>query len=107
MILSALLVFAMAVELPSIQRAVLADAQQRSQLPPDQLRVVHSVAVTWRDGSLGCAEPGRLYTQALVKGYRIRVQAGAALLDYHASNSGRWLYCPAERVEPPLPDNAT
>ena len=99
----AAIMVAMLVDLASIERSVLADAQQRGQAQP--ARIVVSEAVTWRDGSLGCPEPGRMYPQALVKGYRIRVQAGAALLEYHASGSGQWLYCPAERVAEPLPDD--
>ena len=105
MITTALLL-AMAVDLPSLHRDILADAQQRSQIEPAQVRVVQSEAVTWRDGSLGCPEPGRMYTQALVKGYRIRVQAGTALLEYHASHNGHWLYCPMERVSDPAPDES-
>jgi hypothetical protein len=30
----------------------------------DQREVVSAKAVTWSDGSLGCPEPGKLYTQA-------------------------------------------
>ena len=97
---------ALAADLASIERAVLADAQQRVQLDPAQLTIVRSEAVTWRDGSLGCPEPDRLYPQMLVRGYRIRVQAGAALLDYHASAAGQWLWCPPGRAREPLPDDA-
>ena len=55
-------------------------------------------------GSLGCPEPGRMYTQALIPGYLIRVQADATVLEYHANARGQWLYCPAERAVAPLPD---
>jgi len=99
--------FAMAVDLSSIQSAVLADAQQRSRVETQQPRILRSDAVIWPDGSLGCPEPGRMYTQALVKGYRIRVGAGSAVFEYHANRSGQWLYCPPERVSEPLPDDAT
>jgi hypothetical protein len=58
---------AMALDLTSLHPAILADAQRRSGVGADRIRVVHSEAVTWRDGSLGCPEPGRLYTQALIE----------------------------------------
>ncbi|HKW85422.1 MAG TPA: hypothetical protein VJN68_16865 [Burkholderiaceae bacterium] len=99
--------FAMAVELSVIQSAILVDAQQRSRAEAQEVRVVHSDAVTWSDGSLGCPEPGRMYTQALVKGYRIRVMAGGVVLEYHASRNGQWLYCPPGRIGEPAPDDAT
>jgi hypothetical protein len=101
---TAAVVLSMAVDLASIERAVLADAQQRLQLDAARFRVVQSESVTWRDGSLGCPEPGRLYAQMLVKGWRIRVEAGEARLEYHAATNGRWLYCPADRITDPLPD---
>ena len=42
-------------------------------------------AVTWNDGSLGCPEPGMFYTQALVDGYHVILQAGDEELDYRVS----------------------
>jgi hypothetical protein len=64
-------------------------------------------AVTWRDGALGCPQPDRLYTQALVPGWRVQVADDARRISYHASRSGFWLLCPAGRAQPPLPDAAT
>jgi hypothetical protein len=60
-------------------------------------------AVTWRDGALGCPLPDRLYTQAAVDGWRVVVGDGSRELDYHVSADGRWLLCPANRTQPPLP----
>ena len=42
---------------------------------------VSAAAVTWSDGSAGCPEPGMMYTQALVPGYRIVLQAGDRVLN--------------------------
>jgi hypothetical protein len=39
-------------------------------------RVVEARPVTWSDGALGCPEPGMMYTQALVDGYRIILETG-------------------------------
>ena len=41
--------------------------------------------VTWRDGSLGCPQPGMSYTQALVDGYRIELSDGEATYFYHGA----------------------
>ncbi len=90
----------------SIGEAARADAARRTGLPLAEVRVVSAESVTWRDGSLGCPEPGMAYTDALVPGYRIRVAAGTQELDYHASRGGQLVLCPAGRAVEPLPDSA-
>jgi hypothetical protein len=46
------------------------------------------------------------YTQALVPGWRVRIEVGgAAPLVYHASRRGQWLRCPAGRSGDPQPGN--
>lgn len=72
---------------------VLADASQRSGLPAEQLVVTRAESTTWNDGSMGCPEPGMMYTQALVDGYRIVVQAGDQAIDYRAGSNGTWRIC--------------
>jgi hypothetical protein len=84
-----------------VVNAARADALRRSGLPPAQLRVVTLESVTWPDGSLGCPQPGMQYTQALVAGYRIGLQVGAEVWDYHASERGGVVLCPPGRSQPP------
>ena len=81
--------------------AALTDAARRTGLKRTELEVLSAEAVTWSDGSLGCPQPGMMYTQALVPGFRIRVRAGAETLDYHAGRRGAPMFCPAGRVVPP------
>ncbi len=92
------------VSLDSIVEAAVADAMQRTGLGRDGIRVLSAEPVTWSDGSLGCPEPGMMYTQALVPGYRVRLEARGVVLDYHASARGRPALCPAGRAQDPLPD---
>ena len=89
-----------------VERA-LADATGRSGLTAPRVKVASAEHVTWSDGSLGCPQPGMLYTQALVPGYRIRIQAGAETLDYHASARGALVLCPPDRAVDPIRDNGT
>jgi hypothetical protein len=84
----------------------LTDAARRTGLKRTELEVLSAEAVTWPDGSLGCPQPGMMYTQALVPGFRIRVRAGAETLDYHAGRRGAPAFCPAGRVVPPVSDSA-
>jgi hypothetical protein len=86
--------------------AALADAAKRTGLNRVDLKVLSAEAVTWSDGSLGCPEPGMMYTQALVPGYRVRIRAGGNELDYHAGPTGAPALCPAARAVEPASDNA-
>ncbi len=40
----------------------------------------------WRDGSLGCPQPGMMYTQALVGGYVIELSVDGVSFYYHGAN---------------------
>jgi hypothetical protein len=84
----------------------LTDAARRTGLKKMELEILSAEPVTWADGSLGCPQPGMMYTQALVPGIRIRVRAGAETLDYHSGRRGAPMFCPAGRVVPPVSDNA-
>jgi hypothetical protein len=44
---------------------------------------------------------------ALVPGYRIRIQAGDNVLDYHASRRGYLVLCPPGRSVDPVPGGPT
>ena len=90
----------------SLQKAVdaaLADAARRTGRDKGSLKVVSAEAVVWPDGSLGCPEPGVVYTMAPVPGHRIRIGSGDRLLEYHAGRRGSPVLCPAGRSTEPLP----
>ena len=79
--------------------AAVADAAERAGVDAAAVSVVTAEAVTWRDGSLGCPEPGMMYTQALVPGFRVVLEAGGEELHFHAAEPGPLTYC--EDPEPP------
>lgn len=92
--------------LQALTEAALVDASQRTGRPRSEWSVVAAEAVTWRNGALGCPQPGMLYTDALVPGYRIVIEAAGQRLDYHASAQGAPLLCPADRAEEPAPGDS-
>ncbi|TCC48786.1 hypothetical protein E0H75_19635 [Kribbella capetownensis] len=65
-----------------------ADLVKRLGVDAAQVSVVSSAEVMWRDGSLGCPEPGMHYTQALVNGSRVVLESGGKEYHYH-SGPGR------------------
>lgn len=77
----------------TILAAILQDATERSGVELDDLVVTRAEAVTYSDGSLDCPEPGMGYTQALVDGYQVEIEAGDATLDYRVGAGGSFRLC--------------
>jgi hypothetical protein len=96
-----------AAALEALHAAVCADAAKRWPEVDAGALQLQTESVTWADGALGCAEPGMLYTQALVPGWRLIVSHGTRQLTYHASRRGAWTWCPPQRAAQPLPGSAT
>jgi hypothetical protein len=88
-------------QLQSMVKLALDDAARRTQRDVSTLKVASAETVTWPDASIGCPQPGMQYAQALVPGFRIRIQAAAEVLEYHAGRGGQAFYCPAGRVTEP------
>lgn len=60
--------------------AILADLERRGVSGTPE--IVSAEAVTFTDGSLGCAKPGQSYTQAIIDGVRVIVATDDAQYDY-------------------------
>lgn len=73
--------------------AILAAAAERTGVAAAEIEVVEAEQVTWPDGSLGCPEPGQMYTQALVDGYQVVLDAGGEELDYRVGSGGSFRLC--------------
>ena len=92
---------------PEILARVMQDGARRSGCNAAQCRVVSAQAVTWPDGSLGCPEPGRNYTQALVRGYWVVLEVQGAQLDYRITGAGYIHLCTQPNRSGPPPLDAT
>jgi hypothetical protein len=84
---------------PAVQAAV-ADLASRQGVGRDQVDVVEVREVTWRDGSLGCPQPGMNYTQALVDGQLVVLAIGGKRFEYHGGPNRPLFLCRDPR--PPL-----
>ena len=71
-------------------RAALASEQGVSAA---DVKVISAEAVNWPNGALGCPKPGRMYTQAIVPGYRILLEADGKRFTYNASTRGGYKRC--------------
>ena len=80
----------------------IADAAERTGVAAGDIEVVEFSLVTWPDGAIGCPEPGVVYTQALVDGYRIVLDADGTQLTYHGATGADPFLCqsPADPVQP-------
>ncbi|MGB7449914.1 MAG: hypothetical protein WA892_12410 [Ornithinimicrobium sp.] len=95
-------------------QAAMQDLADRTGTDVGNVTVVGYAAVTWPDGSLGCPQPGRMYSQAVVPGHQLILTVGEGaevsatgpqvprgLVSYHAGRKGTFTWCPHPR--PPLP----
>ena len=81
---------------------ILAEASRLAAAPVADLTVESQEAVTWPDGSLGCPEPGMMYTQALVDGYRVIIGFGDKRYDFRGSGNSFRLCDPGGRPAPTI-----
>ena len=80
------------------------DLAQKLGLDLATIEVVAYEVAIWRDGSLGCPQPGMMYTQALVDGYLIQLRVGEQTYNYHGANGHDPFLCiddPETTNQPP------
>lgn len=67
------------------------------------IAVVRSEAVIWSDGSLGCPEPGEMYTQSTVNGFWVVLEHRGVEYDYRATETGYFRLCEGFGAPPSNP----
>jgi hypothetical protein len=85
------------------------DLAARLDVPISQIKLVLIQDVTWRDGSLGCPQPGIFYTQALVNGILMQLEHDGIMYQYHSDGGGKPFLCenPPDNLEDMFtPDDA-
>ena len=79
----------------AVRRAVVADAAKRFRVAESAVVLARAEQLTWSDGSLGCPEPGQVYSQMLVAGFRVDATTSAGALTYHTDARGHVVSCGA------------
>jgi hypothetical protein len=81
--------------------SILNETAGLAKVGREQLVIVRAEPALWNDGSLGCAQPGNMYTQALVNGYWIIIKARGQTYDFRADSRGSFILCPPGQGHPP------
>lgn len=81
-------------------QAAIADLATNESVEPDAVTVAGYHEVTWSDGSLGCPEPGMMYTQALVPGSLLVLESNGELFSYHGANGKPYKFCADPKLPP-------
>ena len=77
----------------TVLASMKADLATRLGRSVDAVRVLRAEQVIWPDGSIGCSQPGVLYTQATVVGYLVELEFDGKNYRYHAALKGAPIYC--------------
>lgn len=82
------------------------DLARRALVKHDAITVVSATEQQWSDGAMGCPQPGQMYTQMIVPGYRVVMQAAGNRYAYHSDRRGNFIVCSNGLAFPPVKDQA-
>lgn len=82
------------------------DLARRALVKHEAITLVSATEQQWPNGALGCPQPGQMYTQAIVPGYRVVLQAAGEKYAYHSDLRGNFVVCSAGLSFPPVKDQA-
>lgn len=78
---------------PGVARAAVEALVAELGVEASDVESVLVEKVRWHDGSLGCARPGEMYTQATVGGHRITLEVDGEDYEYHAGRGREPFRC--------------
>ena len=81
--------------------AAVADLSARTGISADAITVTKASIVSWRSSAVGCPREGMNYTQAIVPGVLVLLEADGKVYRYHGSNNSELFHCPDDRAEAP------
>ncbi|WP_152231892.1 hypothetical protein [Georgenia ruanii] len=90
----------------AVADAAVADLANRLGGGTEPITVVLAQRETFPDGALGCPQPGHMYTQALVDGYRVVLARGDREWLYTAGTDGIPHLCPSGEQDGGTPSGA-
>jgi hypothetical protein len=80
-------------ESAAVVDAAKTDAASHLGVSRDTLQVEQVQQREWPDSSLGCPQPGQLYSQVVTPGYLVVINAAGKRLEYHTDDRARVMLC--------------
>lgn len=87
---------------PQILAIFQDDLARRALVKHDAITVVSATEQEWPNGAMGCPQPGEMYTQMIVPGYRVVMQAAGNRYAYHSDRRGNFIVCANGLSFPPV-----
>jgi hypothetical protein len=72
------------------------DLAQRLSVAEEVILVQSMEPVTWPDASLGCPQPGMVYAQLLTPGFKVILEVGEEVYEYHTGMTQPIVLCREE-----------
>ena len=82
-------------------KGAITDLATRIKVAEDIINVREARSVQWGSGAVGCPKEGMNYTQAIVQGVLVILEADGVFYRYHGRSEAELVYCPSERAEEP------
>jgi len=79
----------------------ITDLATRIGIAADAITVNEARVVNWGSSAIGCPQEGMNYTQAIVPGVLVILEAGGVSYRYHGRSEAELIYCPDERAKEP------
>ncbi|MDJ0753239.1 MAG: hypothetical protein QNJ45_06960 [Ardenticatenaceae bacterium] len=76
---------------------LMTDMTTRTEADLNEFTVRRAEQVVFPDGSLGCPEPGQVYTMALVNGYVVEIEVDGEVYDYRITDKGFFKLCESKK----------
>jgi uncharacterized protein (TIGR00251 family) len=80
-------------EAEQVIRLVREDLAGRLNIAAQGIKLASVEGVEWRNTSLGCPQPGMMYAQVIVPGYRVVVEAEGQRYEYHTDRGRSVVLC--------------
>ena len=88
-------------QLTSLVNDAVADVAGQTGMAAADITIVQASMVNWASGALGCPEDDRSYTQAIVPGILVILDADGMIYRYHGRQGQALFHCPNDRATAP------
>jgi len=88
-------------QLSGLVNDAVADVASQTGLAATDITVVQASMVNWASGAAGCPQGDRSYTQAIVPGILVILDADGAIFRYHGRQGQELFHCPNDRATAP------